>query len=151
MILDRIENWRLYSGLGSRVERAFRYLAEEWDPSVPDGRVTLDGDDVFALIQGYETRPLEKCRFEAHRIYLDIQFVFAGAEAMGWAPVGSLEIDEDYDAARDVMMLKQPKEFTRVNVGSGMFTLFYPADAHEPGIQMDGFPNVKKVVMKVRV
>ncbi|MEO8376604.1 MAG: YhcH/YjgK/YiaL family protein [Candidatus Sumerlaeota bacterium] len=151
MILDRLENYHLYAAPGTPLHKAFEYLANTFDPALPDGRVDVDGDNLFALIQGYDTRPMGKCKFEAHRKYIDIQYVYAGGEIMGWAPAGHLEISNDYDAEKDVMFFEQPPTFTPCEVTAGMFTLFFPGDAHEPGIRLLGHGNVKKVVMKIKV
>jgi YhcH/YjgK/YiaL family protein len=151
MILDRLENFRLYCVPGTRLYRAFEYLANEWSPDLPDGRVEVDGDNIFALIQEYDTRPMGKCRFEAHLRYIDIQYVHEGAEIMGWAPVQTLPLDVEYDEEKDVAFFEQPVRFSSAEVTKGLFTVFFPADAHEPGIRMAGHNTVRKVVMKVRV
>ncbi len=49
------------------------------------GRHDLDGDDLFALVQEYTTRAADECVWEAHRRYIDVQFVVTGAERMGVA------------------------------------------------------------------
>lgn len=151
MILDRLVHFRHYAVPGSRLERAFLYLAETFDPALPDGRVDVQGDDVFALIQGYPTRPPEKCRLEAHRRYIDIQYVFEGAEDMAWAPLEGLAVSEPYSDERDVAFFHNPPSLTRLHVPAGSFAVFHPQDAHAPGLQHPGFATVRKVVMKVRV
>jgi len=151
MILDTLDNLHLYCAAGSRLEAAMNYLRHGFKPGTPDGRVDVLGDDVFALIQGYDTRAIADCRFEAHRKYLDIQYVYDGAEGMGWAPVETLEVADPFDTTRDVAFYSAPDVYTTAEVRSGMLTVFYPGDAHMPGIRLTGFQNVKKVVMKVSV
>lgn len=150
MIHDELKNWRRYATPGTHLYSAFEWLATKWNPAMPDGRVDVVGDDVFALIQGYPTRAEADCRFESHRKYLDIQFVHDGAEGMGWAPVESLEVSDPHSDEKDVAFFRQPAIWSRADVRAGQFTVFYPEDAHEPGIRIEGASAVKKVVMKVR-
>ncbi|MCC6546339.1 YhcH/YjgK/YiaL family protein [Candidatus Sumerlaeota bacterium] len=150
MILDSLVNFHLHAAPGTRLHRAFEYL-RDFDPATPDGRVEVDGDNVFALVQGYDTRPMGKCRFEAHKKYIDIQYVSSGGEIMGWRPARDLDVAEEYDEERDIVFFEQPSTFTPCEVTAGLFTVFFPHDAHEPGIRMLGHSNVRKVVMKVRI
>lgn len=151
MILDRLESWNLYFREGTRIARAFQFLQDEFDPTSPDGRIDIDGDRIYALVQGYETRPMGKCRFEAHRRYLDIQYVFEGSEAMGWTAREHMIVEEDYDEEKDVEFFEQPLRFTSLEVHTGQFAFFHPGDAHEPGIRLGDTRNVRKVVVKIRL
>ena len=151
MILDHIDNWRLYTMGSPLMRRAFDWITTEFDPAMEDGRIDLAGDDCYAMIQTNDTKPMGKCRFEAHRVYLDIQYVFAGAEIMGWAPLDSLEINEPYDATRDVEFLEQPERFTPLEVTPGIFAIFFPGDAHEPLVRMLSEKQSRKIVVKVRI
>lgn len=150
MILDRLENWRLYAAPGSRMERAFEYLLS-FDPSTPDGRIEVEGSDLFALPQSIVTRSDEEGRFEAHRVYADIQLNIAGGECMGWAPIQGLDIEMPYDPERDLMFFQAPTRWTRLRVPPGSFTVFYPEDAHAPNLHLDAPGQARKVVMKVRL
>lgn len=151
MILDQLENWSLYFKRESRIGRAFHFLTREFDPDSPEGRIDIEGDGIFALPQSYQTRPTEQARFEAHRQYIDIQLVLSGAEGMGWAFAGDLKISEEYDRDRDVLFFESPGNFTRLEVFPRSFALFYPSDAHAPGLALPGWEKVKKVVVKIRM
>lgn len=151
MILDRIQNWPLYFEKGSRVGRGMQFLVNEFDPDAPDGRVDIDGNNVFALIQGYSTRAIDDCRFEAHRVYLDIQYVFQGAEIIGWTPTNQLTVSQEYDEEKDLMFFHPPEFYTSLEIFPETFALFYPGDAHMPGIQQNSHNDVRKVVVKVRL
>jgi beta-galactosidase beta subunit len=63
MILDRLDNWKLYFPKGGLIARAFDFIESEIDPSMPDGRIEIDGERLFCVVSTYETKPLEKCRF----------------------------------------------------------------------------------------
>ncbi len=151
MILDHLNNWALYFSRDSPVSRGMRWLGREAHPDLPDGRVDIDGERLFALVQTYPTRHPAHCRFEAHRDYLDIQYIVRGAEAIGWFPTHVLDINEPYDEKRDIIFFETPGSYTTLEVFAGGFALFYPGDAHMPGMQMIGHEEVKKVVVKVRL
>lgn len=151
MILDRLDNWMLYAEPGSRLAAAFHYLMLHFDPDTPDGREDLEGELLYAMIQGYRTRAPRDCRFEAHREYIDIQYVFEGAEGMGWAPVDELDVDEEYDPQGDVGFFRTPVNSTTIAVRPGWFALFHPSDAHAPGIRLPESESVRKVVVKVHI
>jgi YhcH/YjgK/YiaL family protein len=89
-------------------------------------RHDLDGDRLFALVQEYTTRAAEQCVWEAHRRYIDVQFMAVGAERMGYAPLATMREREPYDAARDVAFFEPGTEF--VTIQEGMFAIFGPED-----------------------
>jgi YhcH/YjgK/YiaL family protein len=148
MILDDLPQWRRYQTLGPRFQQGFRYL-ETVAAQTPLGRYELAGNDLFALVQTYPTRPVEQCRFEAHRQYADIQYIIAGNETILWAPLAALTtVTEPYNAEKDVAFFANPASSTALPVGTGQFAVFLPEDGHAPG---SGTGDVRKVVVKVRV
>ena len=68
MIYDALAHAALYRDLGPRFAAAFDFLAG-FDPATPTGRVSLDGDNLFALVQSYQTAPAATKPFESHRIF----------------------------------------------------------------------------------
>jgi biofilm protein TabA len=149
MIADTI------SRLGSYFEGEHIALVERFltslTPDMPDGRVDISGDDIFAMVSTYETRRAEDSRFEAHRKYKDIQLMLAGEEEIGWAPLEGLDVAEPYDEERDVAFFYQPAGgFSRISMRPGMCAVFFPEDAHMPQLMSGGeAATVRKVVIKV--
>ena len=80
MIIDQLENASQYYGLGTRIEMALRYLQETDLQNVGVDRYDIDGDKVYAMVQGYDSKPKAEGFWESHRKYLDVQYVAAGAE-----------------------------------------------------------------------
>lgn len=149
MILDRLENAALYFGLGGRIALALKSLSGTDLPRRPVGRYDLAGDDVFALVQHYDTKPRELGKWEAHRKYLDVQYVEAGVETMGYAPLGRMTITDPYDEEKDFLLFDGRGDF--VTVAAGSFAVFFPHDVHMPALAVGSPAAVKKVVVKVRV
>lgn len=135
-------------GLARRIQAAFAYLQSTDLENAAPGKVEIDGDRVFALIQEYNTKPRAQGFWEAHRQYLDVQYVVKGLEHMGFANLEQLTAGV-YDASKDFLPLDGVGSF--VLLPAGMFTIFMPQDGHMPGIAVNEPQPVKKVVVKVAI
>ena len=151
MIVDKMENAHLYSGVSARMARGFELLKDSQLPEKADGRYEVDGSSLFYLVQSYASHPAEERRFESHQKYIDIQYMLLGEEVMGYAPASTLVLKTPYDEAKDIAFYDTPGSYSRLEVREGMFALFYPEDGHMPGCQLSGPSNVRKVVVKVLV
>lgn len=150
MILDSLSRAGLYFSAGPRLAAGLRWLAA-FDPETGDGRYELDGDDLFALVQRYDTAPGAEKRFESHRRFADIQFVAAGRERILHAPVEGLEEETPYDGATDVRFFRDPAASSSLLLAAGDFAILFPDDAHKPGCMAGGREAVLKVVVKARL
>jgi biofilm protein TabA len=150
MIVDTLGNSGLYHGLQPGIRAGLEYL-EVFDPSLADGRYPIRGDEVFALVQSYETGPGTEKRFETHRRHIDIQYIVSGRERILHLPFDSLEVATPYDGARDVSFYRDPPASSSLLLTPGDFAVFHPADAHKPGCMAGARDAVRKVVVKVRV
>ena len=152
MIYDTIENLAQYAPLLPGLEKAAAFLARKDLAQLPDGRVEIDGDRVFANLQTYATKPIDMRGFEAHRQYADVQVVLGGeGELCGVAvPTDEQDVVAPYDGAKDVLFCAPPLcEWFRLT--PGFFALFLPQDAHEPGRQLGEVAKVRKCVVKIRL
>ena len=150
MILDTLTNWRRYAAL-AELREAFEFLEGQTEVCLGSGRVEIDGDRVYALVQAYAPKPVEEGRFESHQRYADIHFICQGSEMLGYAPVSGLAIETPYDPDKDVAFHTKPATFTQVALRKGHFAVCYPEDAHMPGCVLDSTEQVVKVVVKVKV
>ncbi len=148
MIIDQLSNASFYFNLSARIAAALRHLQQTDWSSAALGRYALDGDNLFVLVQQYDTKPREKGFWEAHRKYMDVQYVHAGVEWMGYANLAHLQAGE-YDESKDFLPLHGEGEFFQMRAGT--FMLLAPQDAHMPGIAFGAPASVKKVVVKVAV
>ena len=150
MISDRIENSARYAALSPGIALALEALRSGRLASAPNGRHDLDGDNVYALVQRYTTRPVDKCVFESHRKYIDVQMVVSGEEAMGHAPLQKLQPRTEYDEAKDFSLYEPPRAATWLQLAGGEFAIFFPEDGHMPCAQPGSATDVVKIVVKVR-
>jgi biofilm protein TabA len=133
MILDRLDNADLYGGLGTNIAAALDYLRRTDFSQMPVGRHEVDGDRVFAIVQRYRPKPLEQIVWEAHRKYIDVQFVAAGTERMGYVPLGDgLQVRSPYDAEKDAILFDAEGQL--LTLSAGEFAVFFPCDVHAPGL-----------------
>ncbi len=138
-----------YIPLSPRFAAAFAFL-RNLPADIALGRHDISGDDCFALVQTYTTRPHSAAKFEAHRIYTDIQFIQAGRETLLWTPLTGLAEIKPYDSEKDYALFAAPAHPTPLRLRTGEFAVFYPEDAHAPCLELDGPSEVRKVVIKVR-
>lgn len=150
MILDMLSQWRRYASLNRGFAVAFAFL-ERATPDIPDGRHEIEGDTVFALVQRYDTRPAVE-QLEAHRRYIDIQFLVRGREVIQWAPLAAVtDITRPYDDAKDAALFAASGDLVPVRLAAGQFTILFPDDAHAPCCAWAGPEPVIKIVVKVAV
>lgn len=149
MIVDRLHNYSCYP-FGKPWRLAFDFLLA-LNHDAEEKKYHLQGDDLFAIVMGYETRSPETSELEAHRKYLDIQAVLVGEEGIGWHQADALRIDTPYDAVQDVELYEPPAQgLLRVDLLPGNFVALFPHDAHMPSLMTREVPVfTKKVVVKV--
>lgn len=151
MIHDTLDNSARYEVLSPRFAQAFAFLRSV-DGTQTLGRHDIAGDDVFAIVQTYTTKPQEKALFEAHRKYIDVQFLYSGRETILWAPLATMKEETlAYTEEKEAALWKLVAEFTPLHLGPGYFTILYPEDAHAPCVEWDAPSEVFKVVIKVAV
>ncbi len=148
MVIDHLSNLDRYCSLHAGVATAAAFLRRPDLGSLAAGRYDLDGDRVYALVSDYTTSPATERRWEAHRRYIDLQFLVSGCERIGYAPVSRM-LPEPYDDKKDILRLSGDGEC--LTLTPGCFMLLWPEDAHMPGVAAADPGPVKKVVVKIRV
>lgn len=149
MVIGTLANSNRYENLNPRFKAAFDFLRRPDLSSVAPGRIELDGSNLFALVQTYETKPIQEGKLEAHKKYADIQFIVEGEEFIGYAPLGGQPVAKAFDAEKDIGFYDGEAWFTLLR--KGMFAIFFPEDAHLPGRHTDKPKHVAKIVLKVAV
>ena len=124
MVVDRLENLEKYASLNPLFAKAMEYLKATDLNAQELGKVKLQGDDL--VVNFSQTK--------------------SGVEVMGYTAREDLP-EADYDADKDISFYPGLAE-SYIPVKPGMFAIFFPQDAHAPGVSPDG---VKKVIVKVLV
>lgn len=149
MIFDSLKNANLYYGINKKIATALKFLEENNLSRMSSGRYTVDGDEIYALVQNYTTKNEEETKWEAHRRYIDVQFILQGREKMGFSNLEKMEVIEDYNEESDVAFLEGNGDY--ITVSSGCFAIFFPDDVHKPGLAVDQPESVQKFVLKIKI
>ena len=128
---------------------AFNFLTKNDFSKMEAGKYEIDKSDIYALVQSYETKPKEKGSWEAHRRYLDIQYIVEGIELIGYAALGIMKPCCEYKEKEDYLLFEGKGDFFILRPKN--FAIFLPQDVHMPGLAVTNPQMVKKVVVKVRV
>lgn len=150
MVIDYLQNAAQYYGLGIGIENALRFLQDNNLDLLENGKHQLDGDNLLAIVQEYQTKDPAQEKLESHRKYIDVQYVVKGTEKMGHALLQTQAPSRLYNPEDDYMLFDESPDFFSV-VTEGMFTIFFPNDLHMPCIKHGATAQVKKIVFKVAV
>lgn len=150
MIVDVLKNSGRYIGLNPGFSKAFAFL-EAAQKELPEvGRHEIDGDKVYAIVQQYDTVPAAATKWEAHKKYIDIQFILSGTEIISWDTIENLPEGVTFNEEKDCFVYigedKNP-----VELHAGTFAIYFPEDLHRPKEQYKASSPVTKIVVKVLV
>ena len=104
-----------------------------------------DGNRFFLAVQGTKAPDVA----EAHRKYLDIQYIVKGQEVVGWADLADCELVGEFNEAKDVG--KYSGNFEYITIPEGICYVAFPEDAHMPGRHLEVPNDFVKVVVKLKV
>ena len=86
---------------------------------------------------------------EAHRKYMDIQYIVKGQEVMGYAPLSACTPAGEFNTEGDCGMYSG--DFRFLTIGEGMCYVAFPEDAHMPGRHLEVPNDFVKIVVKLAV
>lgn len=149
MIYDKIDNLKIYAGISNDI-----CLGLEWirnvNQDIEKGVYELS-PRVKAIVSEYTTKEVNENGYEAHREYIDIQYLLKGSEKICCLPLEYLKESKQYNAEIDAAFYKK-KEFEpqEMLIGNGFFVVFFPQDGHMPGLCDGDCKNVRKIVVKIK-
>ena len=148
MICDTIHKAGNYHSLSVNIEKALKYLQSTDLSKVEDGRHEINGDDVFALVFGYDTKNEEDCITEAHFRHIDVHYLIEGEEYLGVANLDG-QTPTEVNEEKDYSFYKTELNYIRMT--PGMFAILFPWDIHLTGKKVDEPKPLRKVVIKVKM
>jgi len=148
MILDIFERADAYRNLHPEFATAIQFVrAQNWQ-NIKDGRHPIEAEGMFALIATNPPLSTEVAQLESHQRYIDLQYIIDGTEEIGWKSLkDGLVPTTEYDPKRDIRFY-QNRPDCWLKLKAGTFAIFYPEDAHAPGVST---ATVRKVVVKIAV
>ena len=150
MIYDKITNYETYAGISADIRKGLEFLYNI-SPDIENG-VHEISPRVKAIVSEYTTKQVNENGFEAHRQYLDIQYLMSGSEKISCLPLEYLKETKPYSEKDDAALYQavdvQPQEMV---IGNSYFAIFFPQDGHMPQLCVDAPLAVKKVVVKIKI
>lgn len=129
-------------------DQAFHFLKSANLAELPKGKQEIEGDHVYISVDEYTTKNPEDTKFESHKKYLDIQHVIKGVEVIGLTTLDKAEVTQPYDESKDIIFYKsEAGDYLKATPDN--FLVFFPDDAHRPGMRADTNSVVKKIVVKI--
>ena len=144
MIICPWKDIKKYASLLPGIEEAFdavNALTEYEDKNYP-----LSDGNRFFLAVGTTKAPDVA---EAHRKYLDIQYIVKGKEVVGWADLADCQETVAFNEEKDIGMYTGNFEYITIN--EGICYVAFPEDAHMPGRHLEVPNDFVKVVVKLKV
>lgn len=149
MIFDSLNNFINHTKANEKFKLILDFINSHDLKTIETGKYEIDGSDLFVIIQNYQTKKLEEGKLEAHKKYIDIQYVIEGEEKIGFAKLSDTKPSTFYDNEKDLVFLSGEAEFFTATPDN--FFVFYPEDAHMPSIAIYEPSFVKKAVFKIKV
>lgn len=146
--IDVQELYRQYQANKAYWDKAFAFMREHDLKSLPVGRQAIDGDNVFAIVSEGPTKDADSVKWESHKNYVDLQYVIEGKELIGVDRAARATVTKPYDSEKDVVNYTSNGKLHPA--APGTFFIFFPTDAHRPGITPGGNQPDKKLVIKIR-
>ena len=146
MIIDKLENIGMYAFVNPLFAQAIEFLKSTDLNAHELGKVVLKEGELFVNFAAARPKTKDDAKIETHNNFIDIQIPLTGTELMGYMPRTDLA-EAEYNTEKDVTFY--PCHATDyLTVKPGMFAIFFPEDAHAPGVTE---VELKKVIVKVRV
>lgn len=145
MILCPWNELKRYAPILPGLEEAMEKVASL--TSYEAGVYPLSGGNRVVVMSG-TTLPAEGSA-EAHRLYLDIQYIVKGQEVVGWAPLDKLSPVGEFDDEKDVGFYQGAYEYIRIP--QGHCYVAFPEDGHLPSRHLEAANEYTKIVVKLKV
>ena len=137
-------------GLHPLLEKATEEMKKLRDADAPEGKYEIMGDELFINVMSYETNVYERCLFENHREYIDVQMMLDGEEDIGFASEETLTVKTPYTPDAALFYMSEPVEMARISRERAC--VIFPPEPHAPGMAVDNTPErVKKMVAKIKL
>lgn len=150
MIYDKLDNITFYKDLSTDIYEGLLFLNAA-TKDLENG-VYIINPRVKAIVSEYTTKEVNEYGYEAHREYIDIQYLIYGEEKICSLPLEFLQETKPYNEEQDAAFYEEasikPQELL---IGNGYFAILYPQDGHMPQMSVKEPTAVKKVVVKVKI
>ena len=150
MIYDKLANISFYKDLSTDIYEGLLFLnAATMD--IGTG-VYIINPRVKAIVSEYTTKEINGSCYEAHREFIDIQYLISGKEKISCLPLEYLKETKPYNEDQDAAFYEDATfKGHDLLIGNGYFAILFPQDGHMPQLSLGEPAAVKKVVVKVKI
>lgn len=131
----------------SKLKIAIDYIKNTDFSKLKDGKISIT-DSIWANLQTYITKT--DALFEAHRKYIDVQYIIEGIEYIGVSEYTDCVEEIKYNDENDIEFLRTNNN-QNIEMLKGDFLILYPTDAHKPSVSINEPTKVRKLVVKIPI
>lgn len=142
---DELPEWHAYAP-EEDWKTALDFLRNTDFENIGQGTYELNANGVYATVTYYMTK--DSALFEAHRRYIDIQYLAKGKEIIEIGDIKDKIPAVDYDSLKDIEFFTMRK-YEKIVADSSSYLVLFPEDAHRPCMKIGEKQNVRKVVVKI--
>lgn len=150
MIISQLRHAPKYYGVHPRIQAAIEFLMRE-DLNRAPGAYEIDGKNIVALFQEYTTQATDVAPWETHDYHMDIQYLVAGEENIGYAKRVNPVTTQPYNAKDDYDLIKTPDTVNYFTMKEDYFAVLFPEDSHQPRVLCGKAMPVKKICIKILI
>lgn len=108
-------------------------------------------DGIVAKVMHYACTNASIDEMEAHKAFVDVQFLYSGLEGVAVAAkpdnLSPIRLDKDGDN----YFYPVPSIFHAIHLTPGVAAVFFPCDLHAGGLVLEKPQEISKVVLKIEV
>ena len=149
MVYDKIDNIETYKGLSEDIYEGLKFL-KNVTPELANGVHEIN-PRVKAIVSEYETKAVNENGYEAHKKFIDIQYLLKGTEKNCCLPIEKLKETKPYNEEIDAAFYEAEIPPQELMLGDGYFAIYWPQDGHMPCLNINEAKSVKKIVIKVEI
>lgn len=150
MIHTTFEDIEGYCSIHSNFKMTFDALKRVSSEAFAKGKHPVDDFRVFINALEYNTKNVSDSLMEAHRRYIDVMLMLEGEEKIGYMPFREINnVVKEYSEAGDSLMAGLEEGCSWITMKAGDVAIFFPEEAHAPGVNLKAETHVRKLIAKV--
>ncbi|MFM9295098.1 YhcH/YjgK/YiaL family protein [Streptococcus sp. ST14] len=147
MIISEQSDFRRYAFVNKHFSKVCDFLENTNLTDLVDGKIDIDGKNVFANCMTYLADGVPGDIFETHKKYLDIHIVVENTEKMAVTSPVRAQSRVPFSEEKDIAFYDS-KDYQIVELLPGNMLVTFEEDLHQPKIRCND-ETVKKLVIKV--
>ncbi len=147
MIIAERSDFRKYASINPYFSKVCDFFENTDLKNLEDGRIDIDGDNVFANCMTYVADGIAGQQFETHKKYLDIHLILTNTEAMAVSSEPTSKLKVEFDPQKDIGFYDS-EQYQQITLSESNLLVTFEEDFHQPKIRIND-DSVKKLVIKV--